>query len=189
VRAAPIAALCAVAVLVGGCGREASPEPPPAPRAKPAGQPETVRGLPRELAKLRRQGSRLLGGGPGAFSERLEDLRGHPVVVNKWASWCPPCRAEFPFLRAQAARRAREVAFIGVNSSDSRPAAEAFLRRFPPGYPSYEDPDLEVAQLFNGVAGFPTTAFYDSSGQLVYVKQGGYATEQKLAEDIDRYTR
>lgn len=145
--------------------------------------------LPPPLADLREEGSRLITGGPNAFRERLSELRGYPVVVNKWASWCAPCRAELPFLRSQAARRAREVAFVGVNSQDDPDDAERFLRRVPPGYPSYIDRDLEVAAVFKGIGGFPTTAFYDSRGRLAYVKQGGYATERQLAADIERYAR
>ncbi len=111
------------------------------------------------------------------------------MVVNKWASWCDPCRAEFPFFGRQAAARGREVAFLGVNSGDSDRAAAAFLKRYPVSYPHYTDPDLEVAAVFHGVAAFPTTGFYDSRGRLSYLKQGGYPTERKLAEDIDRYAR
>lgn len=144
---------------------------------------------PPALVRVRREGSRLLGGGPVAFRARLAELRGHPVVVNKWASWCPPCRTEFPFFRSQAARRASGVAFLGVDSQDSEADATQFLSVQRPGYPSYSDPDLEVAQIFRAVASFPTTAFYDAKGSLVYLKQGGYATEPKLAADIDRYTR
>ena len=48
---------------------------------------------------------------------------------------------------------------------------------------------LEVAAVFNGVQAFPTTAFYDSKGELAFVHQGNYATEAKLAEDIERYAR
>jgi cytochrome c biogenesis protein CcmG/thiol:disulfide interchange protein DsbE len=111
------------------------------------------------------------------------------VVVNKWASWCPPCRAEFPFFQRQATKRARKVAFLGVDSQDTDGDAREFLREFPVPYPSYKDPQLGVAGVFKGVQAFPTTAFYDSKGELAFVHQGGYPTEAKLAEDIDRYAR
>jgi cytochrome c biogenesis protein CcmG/thiol:disulfide interchange protein DsbE len=190
-RMRSLAALLASTIVLAGCG---AGEPPPSDpgataSARAAAAPErSLEGAPPALRRLYAEEDRLLEGGPDAFRARLRELRGRPVVVNKWASWCPPCRAEFPFFRSQAARRASTVAFIGVNSMDAKADAEAFLRRQPVGYPSYLDPDLEVAQVFRGVAVFPTTAFYDAQGKLSYLKQGGYATEEKLAEDIERYT-
>jgi hypothetical protein len=56
-------------------------------------------------------------------------------------------------------------------------------------YPSYKDPGLKLSAVFNGVAATPATAFYDSKGELAYLKQGVYLSEQDLAEDIRRYGR
>jgi cytochrome c biogenesis protein CcmG, thiol:disulfide interchange protein DsbE len=172
----------ACAALLGACGSD-DPES--------AGKPSqaALRGAPAPLAELHEQGGELLDGGADAFERRLARLEGFPVVVNKWASWCPPCRAEFPFFQRQATKRAKEVAFIGVDSDDNDADAREFLEEFPVPYPSYKDPDLSVAAVFNGVQAFPTTAFYDSESELAFVHQGGYATEQKLAEDIERYAR
>jgi cytochrome c biogenesis protein CcmG/thiol:disulfide interchange protein DsbE len=178
-----IAALAALAAASGGCGGGDAP----AGEAVSQASDIDVGSLPPALGDLVAQSGELLGGGAEAFERRLEELRGHPVVVNKWASWCAPCRAEFPFFQSQAAKRAGEVAFIGVNSSDNEGDAATFLDEYPVPYPSYQDPELEVADVFNGVAAFPTTAFYDEQGELVYVKQGGYASEDLLAEDIERY--
>lgn len=190
-RLLPIALLAAA--LLGGCGggdagAPATGEGPVSDRASDTSF-EPPAGLPPELAKLHAQAGELLDGGPDAFRARLEELEGHPVVVNKWASWCAPCRAEFPFFRSQAEKRSGEVAFLGVDSQDNAGDAAAFLDEFPVPYPSYLDPDLEVADVMGGVAAFPTTAFYDANGELAYLKQGGYATEEQLAADIDRYTR
>jgi cytochrome c biogenesis protein CcmG, thiol:disulfide interchange protein DsbE len=128
-------------------------------------------------------------GGRDAFEKRIEKERGTPVVVNKWASWCGPCRLEFPFLRDQAEQRKGEVVFLGVNSNDNRGDAEEFLREEPVPYRHFEDPKLEIAAAFNAVQAFPSTAFYDSKGELAFVRQGGYKDEAELAEDIDRYAR
>jgi cytochrome c biogenesis protein CcmG/thiol:disulfide interchange protein DsbE len=135
------------------------------------------------------QGPVLLGGGVQAFKAELGDLRGRPVVVNKWASWCSPCRAEFPHLRRQALKRRGEVAFLGVNSSDNDAAAREFLSENPVPFRSFRDPDSKIAAEINAVQAFPATAFYDSKGQLEYVRQGVYSTEAQLAEDIERYAR
>jgi thiol-disulfide isomerase/thioredoxin len=107
--------------------------------------------------------------------------------VNKWASWCGPCRSEFPFFQRLATRLGSRVAFLGVDSNDADADARSFLRRYPVSYPSYADPDQKVAKLFGATLAFPTTAFYDARGHLAYVHQGAYATEAKLREDIARY--
>ena len=112
-----------------------------------------------------------------------------PVVVNKWASWCGPCRHEFPFFESQAKKRRGEIVFVGVNSQDNRGDAQAFLAEHPVPYKHFEDPKQEVAASFNGVQGFPVTAFYGADGEREFVHFGGYASEAKLAEDIDRYAR
>jgi cytochrome c biogenesis protein CcmG/thiol:disulfide interchange protein DsbE len=130
-----------------------------------------------------------LGGGRDAFETFVEKQRGTPVVVNKWASWCGPCRAEFPFLRDQANKRKGKVVFVGVNSQDNDGDARDFLDEYPVPFRHFKDPKLEVAASFNGVQAFPTTAYYDSKGELAFVHQGGYASEADLAEDIDQYAR
>jgi thiol-disulfide isomerase/thioredoxin len=130
-----------------------------------------------------------LPGGRDAFEARIEKERGKPVVVNKWASWCGPCRLEFPFFRSQAEKRKGEVVFIGVNSNDNRDDAEEFLAEEPVPFKHFEDPRSEIAATFNAVQAFPATAYYDSKGRLEFVHQGGYPNEDELAEDIDRYAR
>jgi thiol-disulfide isomerase/thioredoxin len=112
-----------------------------------------------------------------------------PVVVNKWASWCGPCRHEFPFFESQARKRKGKVVFVGVNSQDNRADARAFLADNPVPYKHFEDPNQEIAAEFNGVQGFPVTAYYGADGKREYVHIGGYASEEDLAEDIDRYAR
>jgi len=192
----PALILVAIALGVGGCGSDGESANSPG-TGSGAGSGTTpgpakdasLKGSPPQLAAVHRQANELLGGGAEAFEARLAKLKGHPVVVNKWASWCPPCKAEFPFFANQAITRGRKIAFIGVDSSDNDADAAEFLRENPVSYPSYKDPDLKVAAVFNGAGAFPSTAFYDSDGKLAYLKQGSYPTEQKLAEDVDRYAR
>jgi cytochrome c biogenesis protein CcmG/thiol:disulfide interchange protein DsbE len=181
-RAVPV---LACVLLLGGCG---SSEPKSA-APRPAAAREALAGSPAPLASLHSQASRLLGGGADAFKARLRTLRGHPVVVNKWASWCGPCRSEFPFFQRLSVREGRRMAFLGVDANDNDAAAKRFLRQLPVSYPSYKDPNLKISAVFNGVAAFPTTAFYDRRGRLSFLHQGAYATERKLAGDIARYAR
>ena len=147
-----------------------------------------LQGAPAGLAGLYKQPSAILDGGQSAYDERIAKLRGHPVVVNAWASWCGPCRFEFPFFQKQAVKRGTEVAFLGVNSQDNKGDAKDFLGDYPLPFPSYEDGNGDVARKLR-IVGLPATAYYDRKGELAYLHQGGYASEQKLAEDIERYAR
>ena len=143
-----------------------------------------------ELKKVRKQANRLLPGGADAFGERLDSLRGTPVVVNNWASWCGPCRVEFPYFQALAIRMGDEIAFLGVDTDDNEDAANTFLGELPLPYPSYADPDSDIKKdFFDSPVGLPNTAFYDSSGERVYVHQGPYASEDELEAEIHRYAQ
>ena len=180
-RVARSLAALVLAVTLAGCGAE-DPESTPA-------DPALLEGAPAPIASLHEEANELLEGGEEAFKKRLEGLKGHPVVVNKWASWCAPCRQEFPYFQRQAARLAKTVAFIGVDSDDNDEDARRFLDEYPVPYPSYKDPDLEIAEVIKGQIAFPTTTFYDSKGKLAYVKQGSYASEADFVEDIERHAR
>ena len=141
---------------------------------------------PKPLAGLYAQANHLLGG-PKAFERRLAALHGHPVVVNKWASWCRPCRAEFPIFQQVATSRGRQVAFLGLNGKDKQPAARRFLDSEPLPYPSYQDPD-EVAAAKLKVPGFyPMTVFLDARGKTQFIHTGEYTSARQLSADIDRY--
>jgi cytochrome c biogenesis protein CcmG, thiol:disulfide interchange protein DsbE len=144
-------------------------------------------GAPQPLAELHAQSNELLTGGKDAFVARLRSLRGHPVVVNKWASWCGPCRAEFPIFQNVATERGREIAFVGVDGRDKRPAAASFLERFPIPFPSYEDPDEDIARSLDVPANYPATVFIDADGKPVFTHQGGYRSAADLTADIERY--
>ena len=184
-RVAAVLALVACPLAVA-CGSE---EPESAAPRDAAVTKRALAGAPAPLRSIHRQAGQLLDGGADAFTRRLRGLRGYPVVVNKWASWCAPCRAEFPFFQRQGVRRGKEVAFLGVDSNDSDRAARRFLRSYPVPYPSYKDARLEIAALFNAVQPFPATAYYDARGRLSFVHAGAYPSERKLAEDIERYAR
>jgi cytochrome c biogenesis protein CcmG, thiol:disulfide interchange protein DsbE len=155
--------ILAVALLIAGCGSGGGDNPPPGPDP-------------------------LLDGGKAAFDKFIEEQRGSPVVVNKWASWCGPCRVEFPLLR-KVAEQDKGVVFIGVNSNDNDGNARKFLAQEPVPYKHFKDPNLDIANEFHGVQAFPTTAFYDTKGKLAFVHVGPYTKESDLVADIDRYAR
>jgi thiol-disulfide isomerase/thioredoxin len=144
-------------------------------------------GSPAPLAALHREANRLLSGGSEAFDRQIGALQGYPVVVNVWASWCGPCRFEFPTLQRLSAAYGKRVAFLGVDNQDSDDAARTFLGEAPVPYPSYTDPDGGIAEGIGATRGLPDTAFYDRRGDLVYLKQGPYTSHGELQADIERY--
>jgi cytochrome c biogenesis protein CcmG/thiol:disulfide interchange protein DsbE len=176
------AALAALAMIGAGCGSgEGSGDYGGAhPDYETA-----LAGSPAPLAALHLQGNELLGGGQDAYEKRIAALRGYPVVVNVWASWCGPCRFEFPTLQKLSAKYGKRVAFLGVDSQDSDDAARTFLAEAPVPYPSYTDPGEDIKQSLGADFGLPDTAFYDRRGELVYLKQGPYTNPDDLRNDIE----
>ncbi|CAA9477819.1 MAG: hypothetical protein AVDCRST_MAG67-651 [uncultured Solirubrobacteraceae bacterium] len=144
-----------------------------------------VAGAPAELAALQRRVNDLQPGGARALDAQLRALRGRPVVVNLWASWCDPCIFELPIFQRVALRYGARVAFLGVNSGDNRGDARKLSARFPMPYPSIEDPRQAMTGRY-GAVGLPATAFYDARGKRV-VHQGRFTSEAQLAAAIERY--
>lgn len=181
-RTALIALAAAAALAVAACGSSDSTSPAPDYSA-------AIDQAPPPLAKLYANGDEVIDGGEHAYDAAIAGVAGHPVVVNNWASWCFPCRAEFPYFQRQAAEHLDEVAFLGVDSEDSKSAAETFLEDNPLPYPSIEAPGKgDFGQWVDtSLVGYPNTLFYDRDGELVYTHQGPYASEDDLAADIDKY--
>jgi cytochrome c biogenesis protein CcmG/thiol:disulfide interchange protein DsbE len=105
-----------------------------------------------------------------AFTDRelaLEELRGTPVVLNFWASWCDPCREEAPRLRQGWARWGRRgVLFLGLDMQDIRSDARDFLREFGITYPNIRDARKDVATRY-GATGIPETYFISARSRVV----------------------
>jgi len=131
----------------------------------------------------------LAGEGTGGLKARLATLEGHPVVVNQWASWCGPCRHEFPFFADAVVEHGNRVAFLGIDFTDDRDAATAFLRESPPGFASIYDPKGDAARSLGGGRVAPTTFFIGRDGKPTYMKLGGYRDAAALEADIRRYAR
>jgi len=171
-----------VGLLVAGCGAQGGDYGGEHPDYAKA-----LAGAPAPLAALYREANKLLPGGSDAFEKRIVALKGYPAVVNVWASWCGPCRFEFPTLQRLSAAYGKRVAFFGVNSQDSDDSAETFLEEAPVPYPSYTDGDQGIVGALGAGPGLPKTAFYDRSGKLCFLKQGPYTAHAELAADIKRF--
>lgn len=115
----------------------------------------------------------------------LEDYAGEPMVVNFWASWCPPCVAEMPDLERVHLALADEVTFVGLNTQDSLPAAEELVDETGVSYDLGLDPDGELFRAFE-VSSMPSTFFVDADGAIVH-RHAGMMSEQQLRDLIDEH--
>jgi cytochrome c biogenesis protein CcmG, thiol:disulfide interchange protein DsbE len=117
---------------------------------------------------------------------RLRALRGHPVVLNAWASWCPPCREELPLLAAAAARYGRRATFLGADVEDDAGSARRLLAEIPLGYPSYGTSFDSLGPL-DPATGAPFTLFIDREGEVVGRHIGAYRSQDELDAEISRF--
>jgi thiol-disulfide isomerase/thioredoxin len=159
VAAAVAAIVVAGVVLAGGNGGSE-----PIPVADPAGA-EAPQGGSGDIVEA--SGTDPVTGEPVS----LQDFEGKPVVLNFWASWCPPCREELPVL-SELAEAHPEVAVVGVNFQDSASGARELQRELGFTFPSIADPQGELgAEL--GIQGMPTTYFLDAEHRVAGVIVGG----------------
>lgn len=152
----------------------------------PVGAPALI-GSPKPLAAIHAQASRLIGSEP-ALKARIRALRGYPIVVNAWASWCPPCRAEFGLFAAASEQYGRQVAFLGADTNDSPGDAAAFLRTHHVSFPSYTATDADMQQIVpGGLEGTPETIYINRAGKITNVHVGAYDAQGTLNADIQAY--
>lgn len=184
-----VAALIVAAVTLAACGDggdgaaltdPAATQPPPKAAASGKDVPAALRANVSDADTLS-------GEGKDGLQQRLAKLRGYPVVVNQWASWCPPCRAEFPYFADAVAEHGDEVAFVGLDFTDDRDAANRLLKEIPPGFASIFDPKGDATRSLGGGRVSPSTFFIAPDGKIEYSKLGGYADAEALDADIRRY--
>ena len=177
------------AIVAVGLGQSQESKTPSQPKTQTISSQELrekLGGAPPALAALHQQANDLLPGGRDAFDARLRALRGHPVVVNVWGSWCAPCRVELPIIQRASLDWGKRVAFLGVDTSDNRHDAGKLLNQIPVTYPSYEDPNGKIFTRY-GLRGAPSTIYYDAAGKQTYLHQGQYLDRAQLDADIKRY--
>lgn len=119
----------------------------------------------------------------------VADLRGRPVVLNVWGSWCAPCRAEQPDLNEAAAELGDDAAFLGINIRDASPDnAAAYVRRFEVPYPSVYSPDSGALLAFKGTLGpntIPATVVLDDEGRIAASVIGSLPSRQTLVDLVE----
>jgi thiol-disulfide isomerase/thioredoxin len=156
-----------VSLLAAACGRG------DAPSSSGEGAVVALPSSPTELPEVDVAG----------YEALLETLRGTPVVVNVWASWCGPCRNEAPALAAAAQEYGDRVRFLGLDVLDTRPDARAFIQEYGWTYPSLFDRTGAIRDSL-GLVGQPFTVFYDASGTVVDTYPGAIPADE-LRERVE----
>jgi len=116
----------------------------------------------------------------------LDDLRGKGVVLNFWASWCDPCRAEAELLEATWRKEQDNgIIFIGLAYLDQEPAAKAYLAEYDVTYPNGPDLQSATARRY-GIKGVPETFFIDPEGKIAHMVIGPIINEAQFAQALDK---
>jgi cytochrome c biogenesis protein CcmG/thiol:disulfide interchange protein DsbE len=123
--------------------------------------------------------------GPGD-DVQLAGLEGRPRLVNVWASWCPPCRAEMPWL--QQAHESGEIDVLGIDAEDEVGAASALLSDLDITFPSVFDPANTFAREIRNL-GKPTTLLVSKDGEVVYVQSGPFRSYDDLRDVLGTYLK
>ncbi len=111
----------------------------------------------------------------GSGDVRLDTLA-RPAVINLWASWCEPCRAELPAVEAFAKAAGPSIDVIGVDTADERSPAQSTMSDFALTYPMVSDPDQHILHSV-GAQGLPATLFVAPGGDIRYVYNSGTALD------------
>ncbi|RIK39733.1 MAG: hypothetical protein DCC57_20025 [Chloroflexi bacterium] len=117
-------------------------------------------------------------------SFRLADLRGTPLVLNFWATWCGPCQREMPALQTAAQRYAGQVVIAGIDQAEESTVVQAFVDEMGVTFPIALDSTSEVGRRYN-VSGLPTTFFVDADGIIRHI-WAGEMNSITLAEGIGK---
>jgi thiol-disulfide isomerase/thioredoxin len=166
----PIAILLAAFAVLTACGPDTSSEPDVVSSSR-----QTEQLLPSDRLALPQYDL-------ATFRALLTELRGTPVVVNVWGSWCPPCMEEAPDLAAVSKEFEGSVQFLGIDILDEREAARDFIIKYDWQYPHVFDPKGAIRDGL-GYIGQPITVLYDKNGDRAF-EWNGVINADRLREGI-----
>ncbi len=165
-------------------GITANPSPassPPVLPAAPVPAPTPVRGtgVGNAAPDFRFNGS-------DGKTVSLSDLRGHPVVVNFWASWCGPCQAEMPLLEdlsRDTSLRDKGLVFYGVDIGEKEATVQSFMSAHGFTFPVLLDARQDIAEAYN-IRAIPATFFIDKDGVIKARRDGAFANKVEIAREL-----
>lgn len=117
-------------------------------------------------------------------SVKLSDLRGHPVLINFWATWCGPCQLEMPLIEQYYKKYNPDLIVLAVNNDEPESDVQAFVTNHKLTFPVLLDPGAKVEDLYH-VRAFPTTFFVDKSGTIRY-QHIGILNEGQLVQYLSQ---
>lgn len=114
---------------------------------------------------------------------RLSDLRGSPVIINFWATWCNPCRIEMPLIEATA-KENPGIVVLGINADESKRVVQPYVEKIGLTFPILLDPGSKVEDMYQ-IQGLPTSFFLDKDG-VIRAVQIGILSDGKLSENLEK---
>jgi peroxiredoxin len=114
----------------------------------------------------------------------LDELRGQPVILNFWATWCGYCRYQMPFLQAASEEKVNEMEFIGINIRENTDKVRQVIEYEGTDYTIALDSDGAIANSYN-VRPIPATFFLDEQGIIQKIKIGAFMSQAELMAVLD----
>jgi len=118
----------------------------------------------------------------------LSELRGRPVMLNFWATWCPPCRAEMPYIQAiyeAWTGKSPGVIVLGINMRESPSKVREFMQSNNLSFPVLLDIEKNISTKYN-VSAIPTTFFIDADGIIQAMKVGAFSSVAEIEKDLGK---